>query len=174
MTQVLTRAKKASQISLLSSQSVGIKRVPLDPRVRDKTVMTSQDLSPSEETELLSFLDKNNDVFAWQTSNLTGVSKSIIKHKLQVNPSAKPKKQKLRKMSDEKVVAAKSEVQRLLDAGFIREIQYPSWLANVVMVKKKNGKWRMCTGFTDLNKCCPNDDFSLSRIDKVVDSASGL
>jgi hypothetical protein len=61
---------------------VGIKRVPLDPRVRDKTVMTSQDLSPSEETKLLSFLDKNNDVFAWQTSDLTGVSKSIIEHKL--------------------------------------------------------------------------------------------
>jgi hypothetical protein len=55
-------------------------------------------------------------------------------------------------MSDEKVVAAKSEVQRLLDTGFIREIQYPSWLANVVMVKTKNDKWRMCTYFTDLNK----------------------
>jgi hypothetical protein len=55
-------------------------------------------------------------------------------------------------MSDEKVVAAKAEVQRLLDAGFIREVQYPSWLTNVVMVKKKNDKWRICTDFTDLNK----------------------
>jgi hypothetical protein len=54
--------------------------------------MISQDLSPSEETELLSFLDKNNDVFAWQTFNLMGVSRSIIEHRLQVHPSAKPKK----------------------------------------------------------------------------------
>jgi hypothetical protein len=76
-------------------------------------------------------------------------------------------------MSDEKVATAKSEVQRLLDAGFIHEIQYPSWLANVVMVKKKNGKWKMCTYFTDLNKCCPKDDFPLSRINKVVDSTAG-
>jgi hypothetical protein len=75
-------------------------------------------------------------------------------------------------MFDEKVVAVKSKVQRLLDAGFIREVQYTSWLANVVMVKKKNGKWRMCTDITDLNKCCPKDDFPLSRIDKVVDSAA--
>jgi hypothetical protein len=71
------------------------------------------------------------------------------------------------------VAAAKVEVQRLLDAGFICEVHYPSWLMNVVMVKKKNDKWRMCTGFTDLNKCCPKDDFLLSKMDKVVDSAAG-
>jgi hypothetical protein len=76
----------------------------------------------------------------WQTSDLTGVSRDIIEHKLHVNPSARPRKQKFHKMSDEKVTVAKAEVQRLLDAGFIREALYPSWLANVVMVKKKNGK----------------------------------
>jgi hypothetical protein len=60
-----------------------------------------------------------------------------------------------------------------LDAGFIHEVHYPCWLVNLVMVKKKNDKWRMCTNFTDLNKCCPKDDFPLSRIDMVVDSAAG-
>jgi hypothetical protein len=64
-----------------------IKKVPLDPRVPDKAVMISQDLSASEGVELLSFLDKNNDVFTWQTFNLMGVSRDIIEHKLQVNPS---------------------------------------------------------------------------------------
>jgi hypothetical protein len=72
--------------------------------------MVTQDLSPEEEVELLSFLDKDSDVFAWKTSDLTGVSRSIIEHRLQVNPSAKPRKQKLRKMSDEKVAATKAEV----------------------------------------------------------------
>jgi hypothetical protein len=76
-------------------------------------------------------------------------------------------------MSDEKVAIAKAEVQRLMDAGFIHEVQYASWLANVVMVKKKNGIWRVCTYFTDLNKCCLKDDFPLMRIDKVVDLAAG-
>jgi hypothetical protein len=84
--------------------------------------MISQDLSSSEENELLSLLDKSNDVFAWQTSDLMGFNKDIIEHKLHVNPSAKPKKQKLRKMSDEKVDAAKVKVQRLLDAGFIHKV----------------------------------------------------
>jgi hypothetical protein len=134
--------------------------------------MISQDLTSNEESKLHSFLDKNNDIFIWQTSDLTRVSRDIIKHKLQVNPSVKPRKWKLCKMSDEKVVATKVEVQRLLDTGFIHEVQYPCWLANVVMVKKKNGKWRICTYFTDLNKCCLKDDFPLSRIDKVVDPAA--
>jgi hypothetical protein len=64
-------------------------------------------------------------------------------------------------------------VQCLLDAGFIREVTYPQWLANVVMVHKKNERWRMCTDFTDLNKCCLKDDFPLARIDQIIDSAAG-
>jgi hypothetical protein len=66
----------------------------------------------------------------------------------------------------------KAEVQRLLDVGFIHEVHSPSWLTNVVMVKKKNGKWRMCIDFIDLNKCCLNDGFPLIRIDKVVEAAA--
>jgi hypothetical protein len=135
--------------------------------------MISQDLTSRQETELLSFLDKNSDVFAWKTSNLMGVSKDVIEHKLQVNPSMKPRKQRLHKMLDKKAPSTKVEVQRLLDAGFIREVHYPSWLANVVMVKKMNGRWRMCTDFTGLNKYCLKDDFPLTRIDKVVDSVVG-
>jgi hypothetical protein len=74
-------------------------------------------------------------------------------------------------MVEEKVEAAKAEVQRLLDACFIREVTYPEWLAIVVMVKEKNGKWQVCTDFTDLNKCCLKDDFPLTRIDQIIDYA---
>jgi hypothetical protein len=63
-----------------------------------------------------------------------GVSRDIIEHMLQVNPNVKPRKQKLQKMSEEKVKVAKVEVQRLLDIGFIREVTYPHWLTNVMMV----------------------------------------
>jgi hypothetical protein len=69
-----------------------------------------------------------------------GVSRDVIEHRLQVSPTIRPKKQKLHKMLEEKVEAVKAGVQRLLDAGFIREVIYPQWLANVVMVRKKNGK----------------------------------
>jgi hypothetical protein len=76
-------------------------------------------------------------------------------------------------MSDEKMEAAKAEVHRLLEAKFIEPIAYPTWIANVVMVQKKSGKWRMCIDFTSLNKVCPKDNFPLPRIDKNVNSATG-
>jgi hypothetical protein len=62
-------------------------------------------------------------------------------------------------MSDDKVEGAQNEVKRLLSAGVIREVTYPEWLANTVMEKKANGKWRMCIDFTDLYKACPKDEF---------------
>ena len=65
------------------------------------------------------------------------------------------------------------EVNKLLAANFIREVHYPEWLANVVMVKKANGKWRMCVDFTDLNQAYPKDSFPLPRIDQLVDSTAG-
>jgi hypothetical protein len=145
----------------------------LDPRVPDRTVCIGAEASQQEQAELLAFINKNSDVFAWSTSDLVGVNRDIIEHRLQVSLTTRPKKQKLRKMSEMKVEAMKAEVQRLLDAGFIREVVYPQWLANVVIVMKKNSKWQMCTDFTDLSKCYPKDDFPLSRIDKIVDSAVG-
>jgi len=65
------------------------------------------------------------------------------------------------------------EIRKLLEAGHIREIQYPEWLANVDLVKKSNGKWRMCVDFTDLNTACPKDSYHLPNIDTLVDKVSG-
>ena len=69
--------------------------------------------------------------------------------------------------------AITDELNKLLSASFIREVYYPDWLVNVVLVKKVNGKWRMCVDFTDLNNACPKDSFPLSRIDQLVDSTTG-
>jgi hypothetical protein len=89
-----------------------------------------------------------------------------------VDPSTRSRKQKLRKMFEDKVEGAKAEVKRLLNAEVIREVAYPEWLANKVMVKKSNGKWRMCIDFIDFNKACLKDEFPLPRIDSLVDTAA--
>ena len=72
--------------------------------------------------------------------------------------------------AQERDKAVAEEVRKLLKADFIREVYYPDWLANIVMVKKANGKWRMCVDFTDLNKACPKDSYPLPWIDTLVDS----
>jgi hypothetical protein len=113
------------------------------------------------------------DVFAWKPADMPGVPRHLIEHALNVDENAKPVKQKLRRFAKDKVAAIKTEVTRLLAAKFIREVFHPDWLANPVLVKKKNKEWRMCVDYTDLNKHCPKDPFGLPRIDEVVDSTSG-
>jgi hypothetical protein len=151
----------------------GTKTVPLDQATAKQTVIISEDLTSHDEERLLSCLSKNKDVFAWSALDLVSVSRTIIEHSLGIDPSVRPKKQRLRKMSDEKTEDAKAEVHRLLEANFIEPVAYPTWLVNVVMVQKKSGKWWMCIDFTSLNKACPKDNFPLPRIDKIVDSAVG-
>ena len=86
----------------------------------------------------------------------------------------RPVRQKKRSFAPERQRAIDEEVDKLLEAGFIRESTYPDWLANVVMVKKANGKWRICIDYTDLNRACPKDSFPLPKIDQLVDATSGF
>ncbi|RDX73894.1 Retrovirus-related Pol polyprotein, partial [Mucuna pruriens] len=104
---------------------------------------------------------------------MPGIDPSYISHSLSIGKDVKPIAQKRRKQGEERRKAAREETSRLLAAGFIREVQYPTWLANVVMVKKPNGRWRMCTDYTDLNKACPKDPYPLPSIDRLVDGVSG-
>jgi len=90
-----------------------------------------------------------------------------------MDEKVKPIMRKMRKFNEERRQIIREETQKLLKAGHIREIQYPEWLANVVLVQKANGKWRMCVDFTNLNKVYPKDSYSLPSIDSLVDSTSG-
>ena len=109
-------------------------------------------LPPQEKEELVELLRRNVDVFAWDAYEASGLNPEFICHHLNVDPSATPKKQPHRRPSSEHVEAIKTEVVKLKQAGAIKEIFYPQWLANTVVVKKKTGKWRVCVDFTDLNK----------------------
>ena len=100
------------------------------------------------------------------------IDPSVIAHRLNVNPTSSPIRQKKRVFTQERDKAIAEEVRKLLEADFIREVYYPDWLANVVMVKKANGKWRMCVDFTYLNRACPKDSYPLPRIDTLVDSTA--
>ena len=80
-----------------------------------------------------------------------GIDPAIITHRLNVSPSFRPVNQKRRSFASERQKLINEEVDKLLQAGVIEEVEYPEWLANVVLVKKANGKWRLCIDFTDVN-----------------------
>ena len=122
---------------------------------------------------LTNFLRQNKDVFAWKQADMGGNDPTVIPHRLNVSPSFKPVKQKRRSFVPERQKAINEEVGKLLQAGAIREVEYPEWLVNVVLVKKANGKWRLCIDFTNVNRACPKDSFPLPRIDLIVDATTG-
>ena len=101
-----------------------------------------------------------------------GIDHAIITNRLNVNPSFKTVKQKRRSFVPKRQKAINEEVGKLLQAGAIREVEYPEWLANVVLVKKTNGKWQLYIDFTDVNRACPKDSFLLPRIDLIVDATA--
>ncbi|XP_050242260.1 uncharacterized protein LOC126691242 [Quercus robur] len=133
----------------------------------------SSTLHQKEKERLLQFLRENVNVFAWSPYEAPGIDPSFICHRLNVNPTIIPKRQPPRGPSKEHAETVRSEVAKLKQAGAIKEVLYPQWLANTVVVKKKTGKWRVCVDFTDLNKACPKDPFPMPKIDQLVDAILG-
>uniref|UniRef100_A0A2N9GPG2 Uncharacterized protein n=1 Tax=Fagus sylvatica TaxID=28930 RepID=A0A2N9GPG2_FAGSY len=150
-----------------------LEEIVLDDDEPSKTTSIGTKMDRTIREAMISFLKSNLDVFAWTHDDMPGIDPATICHKLNVDPSIRPIKQKRRVFAPDRNQAISDEVEKLLTAGFIREVFYPDWLANVVMVKKANGKWRMCVDFTDLNRACPKDSFPLPRIDQLVDSTAG-
>jgi hypothetical protein len=130
-------------------------------------------LDTKYELALIKFLQENRDIFAWKPANMSGVPWELIEHELHLDPKAKPIKQWLCCFAQDKKDVIKREIARLLDTGFIKEVYHPNWLANPVLVPKKNKDWRVCVDYTDLNKACKWDPFRLPRINQVVDSTAG-
>ena len=148
-------------------------QIPLSSDDPNKVTNIGALLPEPLKAEITKFLQENSDVFAWTAADMPGISPDLITHKLNIDSSRKTVKQKKRNFAPERQEDIKEEVEKLLKAGFIEEIQFPEWLANPVMVKKANGKWRMCVDFTDLNDACPKDCYPLPRIDTLIDATTG-
>jgi hypothetical protein len=104
---------------------------------------------------------------------MLGIPRKVAEHALEIRAGSKPVKQCLRRFDEEKRKVIGEEIHKLLEAGFIKEVHHPKWLANPVLVRKKSGKWRMCVDYTSLNKACPKVPFPLPRIDQIIDSTTG-
>ncbi|KAM1798093.1 hypothetical protein ACFX12_032194 [Malus domestica] len=159
-----------------------LEKVPISRDHPDHMVNIGTTLSPPLRLALISFLKENTEVFAWSYEDMPGISPDVICHRLSIDPKIKPVRQKRRSYDAERYEAMKAEVEKLKGIGFVREVNYPTWVANVVLVRKNPTKeglslqkvlWRMCVDYTDLNKGCPKDSFPLPLIDRLIDSTAG-
>jgi len=137
-----------------------------------KNFKIGKDLPELVRAHLVAFLREKDDLFAWSTTDMPKINPSVSCHQLTVDHNVSVVAQRRRKHFPEKSEAVEKAVKDLLETNFIYEAKYTTWLSNVVLVKKSNGKWRMCVDYTDLNRACPKDTYPLPNIDKLVDNSS--
>ncbi|XP_031106330.1 uncharacterized protein LOC116010979 [Ipomoea triloba] len=146
--------------------------VVLDLGRPERVVKVGTGLPAELRGRIIEVIRRFKDVFAWGPEDMPGLNREVITHKLAVDPTIKPVQQKKRYLSAERREFVKKEVNTLLEIGYVREVLYPGWLANVVLAPKPP-TWRMCVDYTDLNKACPMDPFPLPNIDQLVDETAG-
>jgi hypothetical protein len=103
---------------------------------------------------------------------MSGIPREVIEHKLGIDLAFKPIKQKERRYTPKMRDTIRLEVNKLLEGGFIRPVNYLSWLATTILVEKSDGSWRKCIDYTSLNKTCPKDEYPLPRICQIVDATT--
>ncbi|GJU60348.1 reverse transcriptase domain-containing protein [Tanacetum coccineum] len=148
-------------------------KVAIHPEYPEQTIAIGSTLTEKGRKELCALLKQNLDVFAWKPIDMTGVPWHIAEHRLNVREGYLPIGQKKRGQAPERNKEIQEEVEKLVDAGIMKEVHYHSWLSNPVMVKKHDGSWRMCVDFKDLNKACPQDGYPLPEIDWKVEYLYG-
>ncbi|GAU34549.1 hypothetical protein TSUD_219330 [Trifolium subterraneum] len=166
---VVTPKKKKEETKLSGVNSISTEDgVELDARTSKK------ERKQEKKTIKDDLLIKENYRPSLMETEMPGIDPEVTCHQLAIDPRASSVVQRRRKQSPEKAEAARKAVKDLLEANFIAEAQYTTWLSNVVLVKKSNGKWHMCVDYTDLNRACPKDAYPLPNIDKLVDNSSGF
>ncbi|XP_075674899.1 uncharacterized protein LOC142644106 [Castanea sativa] len=138
-----------------------------------KPVFISSQLTTQEKEQLVALLQKYMDVFAWTYDEMPSLDPELVVHSLNVDPRVKPVVQPVRVFHTNVEAQITQEVKKLLAAAFVKPIQHPKLLSNIVPMKKQNDQIRCCVDFRNLNKACPKDEFSLPNIDLLVDSALG-
>ncbi|XP_070047072.1 uncharacterized protein [Nicotiana tomentosiformis] len=145
------------------------KAINLGDQYNIRETKISVHLEPQIKEEIIKALFEYKDVFSWSYDDMPGLSTDLVVHKLPTDPAFPPVKQKLRKFKTDMSVKIKEEVTKQIDAKVIRVTRYPTWLANVVIAPKKDGKTRVCVNYRDLNKASPKNNFPLPNIHILID-----
>jgi hypothetical protein len=141
---------------------------------KPRPTLISANLDSCFREELIKLLKEYKDCFALDYSEMPGLDRSIVEHRLPIKPGFIPYKQPPRKIYKDEVLAdVKKEVERLIEANFIRPCRYAEWISNIVPIYKKNGKMRVCIDFRDLNRATPMDGYPMPVADLLVDAAAG-
>ncbi|KAL0552326.1 hypothetical protein IC582_011435 [Cucumis melo] len=150
-----------------------VEAINLGSQEESKEVKIGTSLTSESRKKLINLLCEYSDIFAWSYQDMPGLNTDIVVHRVPLKPECNPVRQKLRKMKPDVLIKIKEEVQKQIEAEFLTISKYTKWVANIILVPKKDGKVRMCVDYRDLNRASPKDNFPLPHIDMLVDNTAG-
>jgi hypothetical protein len=122
---------------------------------------------------MIALLKEYADCFAWDYMEMPRLDRSIVEHQLPLKKGFRPFQQRARQMKAEVLEEVKKEVEKMLEAGFIRPCRYAEWISSVVPVQKKDGLWRVCVDFRDLNRAIPKDEYPMPVVETLINAVAG-
>ncbi|XP_015078307.1 uncharacterized protein LOC107022114 [Solanum pennellii] len=146
-------------------------KITIDPYPKPTYLSAFREID--EEVVYMNILKEYRDVFAWSYKEMPGLNPRVAVHQLAVKNGSRPVKQAQRRFRPDLIPLIENEVNKLIEAGFIREVKYPTWISGIVPVRKKNGQIRVCVDFRDLNNACPKDEFPLPIPELMIDATTG-
>jgi hypothetical protein len=138
-----------------------------------KTLNVNENLEELQKNQLIEILQKHSSAFAWEYTDMRGIDPKTCIHHIYIEQNARPVRQPQRRMNPNLKEIVKEELQKLLNVNFIYPISDSQWVSPLVIVPKKNGKWRVCIDYRELNKATLKDHFPLPFIDQVLDTLAG-
>jgi hypothetical protein len=150
-----------------------LEEINIGPRDKPRPTFISRKLSPELRELMIVLLKEYTDCFAWDYTEMPGLDRSIVEHRLPLKLGFRPFQQRAWQMKAEVLKEVKKEVEKMLEAGFIRTCRYAEWISSVVPVQKKDGRWRVCVDFKDLNRATPKDEYPMPVAETLINAAAG-
>jgi hypothetical protein len=150
-----------------------LEEVDIGPGDKPRPTFISKKLKPELREAMIILLREYTDCFAWDYTELPGLDRSIVEHRLPLKPGFRPFQQRARQMKAEVLEEVKKEVEKMITAGFIRPCRYAEWISSIVPVQKKDGRWRVCVDFRDLNRATPKNEYPMPVAEMLINAAAG-
>jgi hypothetical protein len=140
---------------------------------KPRPTFISKKLDPSLREQMIALLKEYSDRFAWDYTEMPRLDRSIVEHRLPLKKGFRPFQQRARQMRTEVLEEVKKEIEKMLEAGFIRPCSYAEWISSIVPVQKKDGRWQVYVDYRDLNRATPKDEYKMSVPEMLINAAVG-
>jgi hypothetical protein len=151
-----------------------LEEINIRPGDKPRPIFISKKLEPSLRELMITLLKEYSDCFAWDYMEMPGLDRSIIEHWLPLKKGFRPFQQQAHQMRTEVLEEVKKEIEKMLEAGFIRPCRYAEWISSIVPIQKKDGRWRVCVDFRDLNRATPKDEYPMPVVETLINVAAGI